>query len=71
MIRHSITMIKTSVDMLNPSQTPVIAFDQALYTFAKQIQWNWPELYGEDKFVIMFGGLHIEMAVFKVLGEWL
>ena len=71
MIRHSMNMIKASVDMLNPGQTPVIAFDQPLYAIAKQIQWNWPELYGEDKFVIMFGRLHIEMAAFKVLGEWL
>ena len=28
-------------------------------------------MYGEDKFVIMFGGLHIEMAAFKVHGKWL
>ena len=59
------------MDKLNPGQTPVVAFDQPLYAIAKQIQWNWPNLYGEDKLVIMFGGLHIEMAAFKVLGEWL
>ena len=70
MIRHSMNMIKASVDMLNPGQTPVVAFDQPLYATAKQIQWNWPNLYGEDKFV-MFGGLHVEMAAFKILGEWL
>ena len=71
MIRHSLNMIKASVEKLNPGQTPVVAFDQPLYAIAKQIQWNWPNLYGEDKLVIMFGGLHIEMASFKVLGEWL
>ena len=71
MIRHSLNMIKASVDKLNPGQTPVVAFDQQLYAIAKQVQWNWPNLYGEDKLVIMFGGLHIEMAAFKVLGEWL
>ena len=69
MIRHS--MIKASVDMLNPGQTPVVAFDQPLDAIAKQIQWNWADLYGDDKFVIMFGGLHNEIAAFKVLGEWL
>ena len=36
-----------------------------------QIQWKWPENYGEDKFVIMFSGLHIEMAALKTLGDWL
>ena len=27
--------------------------------------------HGEDHFVIMFGGLHVEMTAFKVLGKWL
>ena len=49
MIRHSMSMIKASVDMLNPGQTPVVAFDQPLYAIAKQIQWNWPDVYGEYK----------------------
>ena len=28
-------------------------------------------MYGEDHFVMMFGGLHIEMAAFKTFGSWL
>ena len=28
-------------------------------------------MFGEDKFVIMFGGLHIQMAALKTLGNWL
>ena len=35
------------------------------------MQWHWPEKYGEDKFVIMFGGLHIEMAALKSIGTLL
>ena len=30
----------------------VIAADQPIYALAKQIQWHWPDSYGEDKFVI-------------------
>ena len=30
-----------------------------------------PETHGEDKYVVMFGGLHIEIAAFKALGEFL
>ena len=52
------------MQFLNPGQTPVVASDQPLYSLAKQIQWQWPE-YGEDKVVMMFGGLHIEMAALK------
>jgi len=45
--------------------------DQPLYTLVKEIQWNWPELYGEDKLIVMFGPLHIEMGALRLLGEWL
>ncbi len=43
--------------------------DQPLYAVAKQIQWNWPETHGEDHFIIMFGGLNIEMTALKMLGD--
>ncbi|CAB4011701.1 Hypothetical predicted protein [Paramuricea clavata] len=71
MIAHTMDVIKSCVHHLNPRQVPVIALDQPLYTVAKQIQWNFKEKYGEDKFVIMFGGLHIEMGFLKLIGSWL
>ena len=71
MIKHSMDVVKNVVEHLNPEQTPVITFDQPLFALAKQIQWKWPETYREDKFVVMFGGLHIEMATLKTLGGWL
>ncbi|KAG7161157.1 hypothetical protein Hamer_G024212, partial [Homarus americanus] len=71
MIRHSIDVIKNAVEHLNTGQTPVVTLNQPLYALAKQIQWTWPERYGEDKLVVMFGGLHIEMAALKMLGDWL
>ena len=63
--------VRDTVAFLNPGQTPVICADQPLYSLAKQIQWHWPEKYGEDKFVLMFGGLHIEMAAFSSIGNHL
>ena len=71
MICHSMNIIKTNVEFLNPGQIPVIAFDQPLFALAKTIQWNWPNTYGEEKFVIMMGGLDIEMAAWKTFGDWL
>ena len=62
MIKHAMDVIKSCIDYLNPGQVPVIAVDQPLYAIAKQIQWKWNNLYGETKFVIMFGGLHIEVT---------
>ena len=71
MIRHCLTVVQAAVQKLNPGQIPVITFDQPLYALAKQIQWQWSDTYGEDKFVIMMGGLHIEMAALRMLGHWL
>ena len=45
--------------------------DQPLYTIAKQIQWNWPSHYGEQRFVCILGSLHTEMAALETLGDWL
>ena len=69
-IKHAMAKVRDTVAFLNPGQTPVIAADQPLYTLGKQIQWQWPE-YGEDKFVIMFGGLHVEMAALRSIGTLL
>ena len=64
-------ILKLSVNHVNPGQVPVIALDQPLFAVAKEIQLSWRDLYGEKKFVVMFGGLHIEMAFLKVIGGWL
>ena len=71
MIRHSMDVVKKAVESLNPGQIPVVTVDQPLYTIAKQIQWNWTARHGEDRFVVMFGGLHIEMAALKAIGNLL
>ena len=66
-IKHVMRKIRDTVAFLNPGQIPVVAADQPLYALAKQIQWQWPG-HGEDEFVVMFGGLHIEMAVLRSAG---
>ena len=58
MVRHVLAVIKNVVDLVNPGQVPVVTVDQPLFAIAKNIQWKWPLDYGEDKFLIMFGGLH-------------
>ena len=68
MIKHSMDVVKQPVDHLDTRQSPVIAFGQPLFTLAKLVQWNWSDLYGEKKFVIMMGALHIEMAFLKTIG---
>ena len=67
-VRHVMDKIRDAVRLLNPGQLPVITADQPIYATAKQIQWQWPEDYGESHFLIMFGGLHIEMTALRSLG---
>ena len=60
----------------------MLCSSKLLHALAKQIQWHWPEIYGQEHFVVVLssilrtaisiynppimGGLHIEM-----LGNWL
>jgi hypothetical protein len=71
MLRHSMDLILSSVRVLNGDQPPVIAVDQPLFALCKLIQWNWPQKYNEDKFVMMFGAFHIEQAWLRLLGKWM
>ena len=48
-----------------------MAVDQPLFAFAKMVQWKWPDTHGEDKYVVMFGGLYLEMALWSTLGDLL
>ena len=70
MIAHSMRVVKSAVEHVNPSQTPVIALDQPLFALAKQIQWTIAE-FSEANLVVMLGGLYIEMVSLKMLGKWL
>ena len=71
MVKHAMVVAKEAICHLNPDQTPVITMDQPLYSLAKQIQWNCTEDLGEKNYVVVLGGLHIEMLFLKILGQWL
>ena len=58
-------VVQSGVRHVSNTQTPVIAVEQPLFASAKQIQWKLVNGHGEDKFVVMFGGLHIEMTAFN------
>jgi hypothetical protein len=66
-VKHAMDKAQETTLYLNPLQTPVVTADQPIYALAKQIQWAWPEHYGN--FFIMLGGLHIEMTALKMLGS--
>ena len=62
-------VIAKAIEFLNPGQTPMITFDQPLYAISKQLQWNFTNQCGQERFVIMLGPLHTEMAFLSVLGD--
>ena len=69
MVRHGMSAVNDAVQHVNPGQTPVMAMDQPFYAVAKQIQWGIPETHGEDRYVAMFGALHIQTVALRALGE--
>lgn len=71
MKKYGMDVLREATSFLNPGQVPVITLDQPLFALAKAVQWKWPAEYGEDKFVVMFGGLHLEMAMWSTVGDLL
>lgn len=71
MMMHSMDIVAKATKFINPDQIPVLVADQPLYTLLKQLQYLFPLKVGEDKFFIMMGGLHIEMAALRLVGQWL
>ena len=71
MIKHAMDILQNVTSFLNPGQIPVMACDCPIFAKAKYIQWTWPATHGEDRFVVMFGGLHLEMGMWTTLGDYL
>ena len=71
MVKHGMDVQRQSTEFLNPGQIPVTAIDAPLYALAKLVQWKWPNTHGEDKCVVMMGGLYIEMAIWSTIGDYL
>ena len=64
-------IIKNILLWLNSDPAPVVTADQPVYALGKQIQWMYPEIYGEHHLLMMLGALHIEMAFLDAIGDWL
>ena len=71
MIKHAMQLTMKGTEFLNPGQTGVLSADQPIYAIAKLLQWTFPDILGEDKFVLMMGALHIEDKVHQMIGKLL
>lgn len=54
-VRHTMDIVISITKKINPTQTPVWTGDEPVYAIGKQVQWLYPEKYGEDKIVLMLG----------------
>jgi hypothetical protein len=70
-VRHTMNIVNLVLQEVNPGQVSVLTGDQPVYAIGKQVQWHYPDNYGEDKLVMMMGSLHIEMNFLSAIGDWL
>ena len=71
MVRHTMKIVQLILQEVNPGQVAVVTGDQPVYALGKQVQWHYPDSYGEEKLVMMMGSLHIEMNFMAAIGDWL
>ncbi len=69
MARHAMIVLKHATEYLNPGQIPVTNGDKPLYARMKLLQLEEPNMFGEV--CVTLGGLHIEVAVFRGIGNLL
>ena len=70
MTHHCFEVIHGAVQYVNPDQIPVMRMDQPLFAKMKQLKWSMGTMYGENKFMLLFGGIHIQLT-HKCLGHWM
>ena len=68
-VRQAIHIIRKITGKVNPGQMSVVTGDQPVYALGKQLQWKFPEEFGDT--IWMLGPLHIEQIFLKLIGEWL
>ena len=71
MMKHTMEIVRENTEFINAGQPPVFGADQPLYAICKQLQWQFTESLGEDKFVMKLGALHIEDKCQLMLGKML
>ena len=71
MAKHAMKIVQEVTEFFNPGQIPVIAGDCPIFSTCKYVQWKYPDTHGEDKMVMMLGGLHLEKALWTALGNLL
>ena len=70
MVRHTMDIIDQVLKKLTLDQPLVITASQPVCAIGKQVQWLYPDEYGDHKVLIMMGPLHIQINFLNLLGNW-
>ena len=70
LVKHGMDVMAKATEHVNHGQVPVLTVDQPLFAIAKKIPWSWPDVYGDSKYAVMMGVLHIEIVLLNALGHW-
>ena len=57
--------MKIAVDHVNTGQIPIIAMDQPFFALGRQLQWTMSDIHGENRYIVVMGGLHIDKDGFN------
>ena len=71
MVRHTMDIIDQVHKKLKLDQPLVITADQPVCASGKQVQWLYPDEFGDHKVLMIIGPLHIEIDFLNLLGNWL
>ena len=64
---HCMLLNQTTVQILNPGQTPVDVCDCPVFALSKKLQFRYPSKY--NNYVTLLGGLHLEQAILAMHGQ--
>ena len=64
---HWIMLNINSIKVLNSDQTPVNVSDQPVYVLSKELQFRYPDIFGD--YVPLLGALYIEQSLLVIHGQ--
>ena len=70
LVKHGMDVIAKATEYVNHGKVPVLIVGQSLFAIVTKIPWSLPDVYGDSKYVVMMGGIHIEIDLLNVLGHW-
>ena len=70
-IRHGMDIQHNITEYLNTGLLAVVAVDQPFFAVVKYTQWQWLEIYDDNQIIVMFGGLHLNKALWKTKNDFL